>query len=91
MTCHDREIMNRVVGKIVEIDGGELRTYTGNYDFYEKMRVEETVPDKVIVLLTHELLAGLVSVTAGGVAPVAAGGTDRGRERAGCDRDRSPR
>ena len=25
MTCHDREIMNRVVDKIVEIDGGELR------------------------------------------------------------------
>ena len=41
MTCHDREIMNRVVGKIVEIDGGALRSYTGNYDFYEKMRVEE--------------------------------------------------
>jgi ATPase subunit of ABC transporter with duplicated ATPase domains len=38
MTCHDREIMNRVVSKIVEIDGGELRTYTGNYDFYERMR-----------------------------------------------------
>jgi ATPase subunit of ABC transporter with duplicated ATPase domains len=38
MTCHDREIMNRVVGKIVEIDGGELRAYTGNYDFYETMR-----------------------------------------------------
>ncbi|CAN5922215.1 ABC-F family ATP-binding cassette domain-containing protein [soil metagenome] len=42
MTCHDREIMNRVVGKIVEIDGGELRTYGGNYDFYERMRVIET-------------------------------------------------
>ncbi len=42
MTCHDREIMNRIVAKIVEIDGGELRTYTGNYDFYEKMRVIET-------------------------------------------------
>ena len=42
MTCHDREIMNRVVAKIVEIDGGELRTYTGNYDFYERMRVIET-------------------------------------------------
>ncbi|MEO8702008.1 MAG: ABC-F family ATP-binding cassette domain-containing protein [Kofleriaceae bacterium] len=40
MTCHDREIMNRVVGKIVEIDGGELRTYTGNMDFYDKMRIE---------------------------------------------------
>jgi ATPase subunit of ABC transporter with duplicated ATPase domains len=42
MTCHDREIMNRIVAKIVEIDGGELRTYTGNYDFYERMRVIET-------------------------------------------------
>ena len=38
MTCHDREIMNRVVTKIVEIDGGDLRSYTGNYDFYERMR-----------------------------------------------------
>jgi ATPase subunit of ABC transporter with duplicated ATPase domains len=41
MTCHDREIMNRVVGKIVEIDGGELRSYTGNYEFYEVMREQE--------------------------------------------------
>ena len=38
MTCHDKEIMNRVVKKIVEIDGGELRTYSGNYDFYERAR-----------------------------------------------------
>ena len=38
MTCHDREIMNRVVKKIVEIDGGQLRTYGGNYDFYEQAR-----------------------------------------------------
>jgi ATPase subunit of ABC transporter with duplicated ATPase domains len=38
MTCHDREIMNRVVTKILEIDGGDLRSYTGNYDFYERMR-----------------------------------------------------
>src|SRR5262245_26779379 len=43
MTCHDREIMNRIVDKIVEIDGGAVRTYTGNYDFYEKMRAEEAV------------------------------------------------
>jgi ATPase subunit of ABC transporter with duplicated ATPase domains len=41
MTCHDKEIMNRVVKKIVEIDGGEIRMYTGNYEFYEKMRIEE--------------------------------------------------
>jgi ATPase subunit of ABC transporter with duplicated ATPase domains len=38
MTSHDRELMNRVVGKIIEIDGGALTTYTGNYDFYEKQR-----------------------------------------------------
>jgi ATPase subunit of ABC transporter with duplicated ATPase domains len=41
MTCHDREIMNRVVGKIVEIDGGALRAYSGNYEFYEQMREVE--------------------------------------------------
>ncbi len=41
MTCHDREIMNRIVKKIIEIDGGEIRAYTGNYDFYEKMREQE--------------------------------------------------
>jgi len=38
MTCHDREIMNRIATKIVEIDGGDLRTYSGNYDLYERMR-----------------------------------------------------
>jgi ATPase subunit of ABC transporter with duplicated ATPase domains len=38
MTSHDREFMNRIVGKIIEIDGGELTTYTGNYDFYEQQR-----------------------------------------------------
>ena len=38
MTSHDREVMNRVVKKIVEIDGGQVRTYTGNYDFYEQAR-----------------------------------------------------
>jgi ATPase subunit of ABC transporter with duplicated ATPase domains len=41
MTCHDREIMNRVVSKIVEIDGGELRSYSGNYELYERMREVE--------------------------------------------------
>ena len=41
MTCHDRDIMNRVASKIVEIDGGEVRTYSGNYDFYENAREVE--------------------------------------------------
>jgi ATPase subunit of ABC transporter with duplicated ATPase domains len=38
MTSHDREFMNRLVNKIVEIDGGELTTFTGDYDFYERQR-----------------------------------------------------
>jgi ATPase subunit of ABC transporter with duplicated ATPase domains len=41
MTCHDRDVMNRVVGKIVEIDGGEVRSYSGDYDFYERARALE--------------------------------------------------
>jgi len=38
MTSHDREFMNRMVDKILEIDAGELLTYSGNYDFYEQQR-----------------------------------------------------
>ncbi|WP_406855273.1 ABC-F family ATP-binding cassette domain-containing protein [Alsobacter sp. KACC 23698] len=38
MTSHDREFMNRIVNKIVEIDGGSLTTYSGDYAFYEQQR-----------------------------------------------------
>src|SRR6201989_1822307 len=38
MTSHDREFMNRIVTKVVEIDGGTLTAYSGNYDFYEQQR-----------------------------------------------------
>jgi ATPase subunit of ABC transporter with duplicated ATPase domains len=38
MTSHDREFMNRIVSKIAEIDAGEIITYSGNYDFYERER-----------------------------------------------------
>ena len=38
MTSHDREFMNRIVTKIVEIDAGSLTTYTGDYEFYEQQR-----------------------------------------------------
>ncbi|MGH7338963.1 MAG: ABC-F family ATP-binding cassette domain-containing protein, partial [Candidatus Rokuibacteriota bacterium] len=41
MTCHDKDVMNRVVKKIVEIDGGQVRTYSGDYDFYEAARAQE--------------------------------------------------
>src|SRR5256885_7571932 len=38
MTWHDREFMNRIVTKVIEIDGGSLTTYSGNYEFYEQQR-----------------------------------------------------
>ena len=39
MTSHDREFMNRIVNRqVIEIDGGSLTTYSGNYEFYEQQR-----------------------------------------------------
>jgi len=38
LVSHDREFMNRLVTRIVEIDGGSLTSYTGDYDFYEAQR-----------------------------------------------------
>jgi len=38
MTSHDRDFMNRIVTKVIEIDGGDIQTYSGNYDFYVKER-----------------------------------------------------
>src|SRR5215203_3486047 len=38
MTSHDRAFMNRIVTKIMEINGGTLTTYSGDYEFYEQQR-----------------------------------------------------
>ncbi|MBL7689018.1 MAG: ABC-F family ATP-binding cassette domain-containing protein [Bdellovibrionaceae bacterium] len=38
MTSHDRDFMNRIVSKIVEVANRTITTYGGNYDFYEKER-----------------------------------------------------
>ncbi len=40
MTSHDREFMNRIVTKIIEIDAGNLTTYSGDYGFYEQQRAQ---------------------------------------------------
>ncbi len=40
ITSHDREFMNRIVTKVVEIDGGSLTSYSGNYEFYEQQRAQ---------------------------------------------------
>lgn len=39
MTTHDREFMNSVVRKIVEVANGAVTTFAGNYDFYEKEKL----------------------------------------------------
>ncbi|MBS1030113.1 ABC-F family ATP-binding cassette domain-containing protein [Gluconobacter cerinus] len=38
MTSHDRAFMNRIINKVIEIDGGNLTTFSGNYEFYEEQR-----------------------------------------------------
>ncbi len=38
MTCHDRDFMNRLVSRIVEVANQSVTTYGGNYDFYERER-----------------------------------------------------
>jgi ATP-binding cassette, subfamily F, member 3 len=38
MTSHDREFMNRLVSKIVEVANKAITVYSGDYDFYERER-----------------------------------------------------
>ncbi len=38
MTSHDREFMNRVINRVIEIDGGSLTVFSGDYEFYEQQR-----------------------------------------------------
>jgi ATPase subunit of ABC transporter with duplicated ATPase domains len=38
MTSHDREFIDRIVTKIIEIDGGDLTSYAGDYKFYLNQR-----------------------------------------------------
>ncbi len=38
MTCHDRDFMNRIVSRIIEVGNMTATTYSGNYDFYLQER-----------------------------------------------------
>ncbi|MCB9072237.1 MAG: ABC-F family ATP-binding cassette domain-containing protein [Bdellovibrionaceae bacterium] len=38
MTSHDREFMNQIVSRVIEVAHQKLHLYGGNYDFYEKER-----------------------------------------------------
>ena len=39
MTSHDRAFMNRIINKVIEIDGGTLGSFSGDYEFYEAQRL----------------------------------------------------
>ena len=59
MTSHDREFMNRVVKRVIELDGGELTSYTGDLDFYEtqkaiRMREQQAQFDRQQKMLEKE-------------------------------------
>ncbi len=38
MTSHDRDFMNRLVDRVVEVAAGSITSYGGNYDFYLRER-----------------------------------------------------
>ncbi|HEU0265635.1 MAG TPA: ABC-F family ATP-binding cassette domain-containing protein [Geobacterales bacterium] len=38
MTSHDRDFMNRIVTRIIEVGNGTITTYSGNYEFYLRER-----------------------------------------------------
>ncbi len=54
MTSHDREFMNRIINKVIEIDGGTLTSFAGDYEFYEAAARDE-----------REAAAGAVRTPAG--------------------------
>jgi ATPase subunit of ABC transporter with duplicated ATPase domains len=57
MTSHDRELMNRIVGRIIEIDGGVLTSYSGNIDFYEQQRAQSEVQAEAAYQRQQAMLA----------------------------------
>ncbi len=57
LTSHDREFLNRVATKIVDIDAGELVTYSGNYDFFEAQRAERAAQHEAQYARQQAMLA----------------------------------
>jgi ATPase subunit of ABC transporter with duplicated ATPase domains len=57
ITSHDRALLNRLVGRIVEIDGGELTSYTGDFDFYEQQRDLQAVQHEAQYARQQAMLA----------------------------------
>ncbi|MBN1833485.1 MAG: ATP-binding cassette domain-containing protein [Deltaproteobacteria bacterium] len=41
LVCHDREFLNRQINRVISFEPEGMRSYSGNYDFYIKVREEE--------------------------------------------------
>jgi len=48
MIAHDREFLDRTVGRIVHIEQGGARIYTGNYSKFEEQRAEQLAQQQVM-------------------------------------------
>jgi ATP-binding cassette subfamily F protein uup len=60
MVTHDRYFLDRVCNEIIELDGGNLYTYRGNYSYYvekkeERLEIEQTTQEKAQQLYKKEL------------------------------------
>ncbi len=60
MVTHDRYFLERVCTEIIELDGGELFSYKGNYSYYlqkkeERVALEQVVQEKAKNLFKKEL------------------------------------
>ncbi len=56
MTCHDRDFMNRVVTRLVDIDEGDLVSYTGDYEYYERERALRAARDEAAFARQQKML-----------------------------------
>src|SRR5262249_39590934 len=54
---HDRDFMNRVVHRIIDIDDGELISYTGDYDFLERQQRERAARQEAAFQRQQAMLA----------------------------------
>lgn len=57
MTCHDRDFMNRVVDRIVDIDAGELVSYSGDYDFFSREQARRAEQQEAAYARQQAMLA----------------------------------
>ena len=57
LTCHDKDFMNRVVGRIVEIDAGTLTSWPGDYDYYVEQREMQSAQREAAYARQQSMLA----------------------------------